>query len=113
MTAPCTFGTTTVPSRAVRYMKIIGSYEFEAELECATKTFSEYTALAALAGPCTPTQLLSGKVKVQTTGGTKASLVLNGATYTNCYITEISTAEADGMQLKLWIFTIKFVKETV
>ncbi len=113
MAAPCTFSTTTVPSRAVRNMKIIGSYEFEVELECATKTFSEYTALAALAGPCNPRQLASGKIRVQTTGGTKASLVLNGTTYTNCYIKEISAAEADGMQLGLWIFTIVFVRETI
>ena len=112
MAAPCTFGTTTVPSRAVRNMKIVGSYEFEVEIECATKTFSEYTALAALAGPCTPIQLKSGKVRVQTEGGTKASLVLNGTTYTNCYIADISAAEADGMQLGLWIFNIKFVQET-
>ncbi len=113
MTVPCTFNSITVPSRAVLNMKIIGSYEAEIKLECATKTFSEYTALAALAGPCGPTQLASGKIRVQTLGGTKASLVLNGTTYTNCYIKDISAAEADGMQLGLWIFTITFVQETV
>ena len=111
MTLPCTFGSTAVPTRLVRSLKIIGSYEYEVEVECATKTFSDYTTLAAMAAPCGVTRLLSGKVKV-TTLGTSGTLVLNGTTKTNCYIKDISAAEADGSQLGLWLFSITFVQDT-
>jgi hypothetical protein len=49
---------------------------------------------------------------VQTVGGTKGSLVLNGVTYTNCYIESISAAEAPQSNLGAWNFTVSFVKDT-
>ena len=112
MTVPCTFDSTPVPSSRITRELILGSMVYEVEVECWTKTYSQYTALAAKAGHIGKRRLLSGYTRVTTKGGIKGTLVLNGVTYTNCYIESISNAEAAGMQLGLWNFTISFVRHT-
>jgi hypothetical protein len=86
--------------------------KFECRVRCVTETYSNYTALVAKAGIINKTVLYSGKTSVQTVGGTKGSLVLNGVTYTNCYIESISAAEAPQSNLGAWNFTVSFVKDT-
>ncbi len=115
MTVVCTFNSVTVPTRHVVSEKMVGTagaYGYEVELECATKDRTQYTALAALFGHTGQDLLLSGHTAVTSPLGTKASLVLNGTTYTNCYIADLSNMEADGTQLGLWIFNIRFVRDT-
>lgn len=115
MTVPCTFNSVTVPSRRVVSEVIVGTsgaYSYEVELECATKTYSQYTAMAALYGPTAKDRLLSGHTVASSKVGTKATLVLNGVTWTNCYIEELTNAEADGSQLGLWLFRMRFVRDT-
>jgi len=57
--------------------------------------------------------LASGKTRIQTTGGTKASLVVNGTTYTNCYIADLTWREApDARPFDVWEYTVKFIQET-
>lgn len=115
MSVPCTFNSVTVPSRHIINEVMIGTagaYFYEVEIECATKDRSQYTALAALYGHCGVDRLLNGYTAVTSALGTKASLVLNGTTYTKCYIEDLSNAEADGTQLGMWIFRIKFVRDT-
>ena len=115
MTVKCTFNSVTVPSRRVVNEVIIGTsgaYHYEVELECATKTYSQYTAMAALYGPTARDRLLTGHTAASSKVGTKATLVLNGVTWTNCFIAELTNAEADGSQLGLWLFRIKFVRDT-
>jgi hypothetical protein len=112
----CTFDSTTVPSRHIlREMMIgtAGAYAYECEIECRTETYTDYTALAAKTGYITKTTMLSGKTSVQTIGGTKGTLVLNGITYTNCYIENLSNAEVTDSNLGVWSFTIGFVRETI
>jgi hypothetical protein len=112
MAAPCTFDNVTVPSRHVVRELILGSMVYEVDIDCATKTYSGYTALAAKAGHIQKRRLLSGYTRVTGKNATKGTLVLNGVTHTNCYIESISVAEADGMQLGLWEFRISFVRHT-
>jgi hypothetical protein len=114
MTAVCTFAGVTVPSRLIRSIKMVGAagaLAYEAEIECVTETFSEYTALAALYAPCGTQELIGGTIKV-TSSGTKGSLVLNGNTYTNCYIKDLSAAEVQDSNLGVWTFTTSFVRDT-
>jgi len=108
-----TFDSTTVDSIEVTRIVQLGTLKFECTVACQTVTYANYTALVAKAGlvgksVCWP----SGKVSIQSIGGTKGDLVLNGATYTNCYIEEISAAEAPNSVLGVWHFTISFVKDT-
>ncbi len=90
-----------------------GSVKFECEIHCTTETWSHYTALAAKAGPLSKTLLLSGKTRVISPLGTSGTLVLNGVSYTNCYIESISAAEVEWSNLKVWHYTVSFVKHTV
>jgi hypothetical protein len=112
----CTFDGTTVPSRQIlreRMVGTAGAYAYECEIECRTETHSDYTALAAKTGHITKTTMLLGKTSVQTVGGTKGSLVLDGNTYTNCYIENLSAAEVTDSNLGVWSFTISFVRATI
>lgn len=108
----CTFDGTTVQSRVITKVTILGSYVYEVEIACRTKTYSEYTTLAAKAGHIGKKRLLSGYTRVTTKGGVKGTLVLNGATYTNCYIEKISAAEVSQSNLAAWDYTISFVRHT-
>ena len=115
MTA-CTFDGTTVPVREVTRIDMLGdtsgSVRFECTLECRTKTFSEYTTLVGKSGLISKTLLYSGKTCVQTVGGTKGTLILNGVTYPNCYIENISAAQISKSLLNAWTFNISFVRDT-
>jgi len=114
MTPTCTFAGVTVPSRHINkilMMGTAGALQYEAEIECRTKTFSDYTTLAAMYAKCGTQDLIGGTVKV-TSAGTKGSLVLNGNTYTNCYIMDLSAAEVQDSKLGAWSFTISFVRDT-
>ena len=111
----CTFDSSLVPSRQITRELMIGSsgaYVYEVEILCRTATHAVYTALAAKTGHIGKKLLLSGKTRVSTTGGTKGTLVLNGVTYTNCYIETLSAAEVSRSNLGMWEFTISFVRHT-
>lgn len=114
MTLPCTFNGTTVPSSRITNIIMGGSGgadRYEATVDCMTQDFTVYTALAAMYAPCTATLLLCRKYRVKSEG-TCGSLVLNGNTYTYCYIKELSVAEVDRSNLGTWTFTITFVRDT-
>jgi hypothetical protein len=114
MTAYCTFSGATVPIYRWTEWHPIGVYVNEITLDCRTPTFSVITSLQALQGHIGLQIMASGKVRIQTTGGTKASLVLNGTTYTNCYISDIRVHEPDkSLPFTQYEFTIRFVQETV
>ena len=108
----CTFDGTTVPSRQITREFILGSMVYEVEITCRTTNHSEYTTLAAKAGHIGKRRLLSGYTRITSKSGTKGTLVLNGATYTNCYIESISNAEVSQSNLSVWEFTISFVRHT-
>jgi len=114
MTALCTFSSTTVPVSRVEKINTKAGYSFEVTLRCRTPTYSVITSLQALRGHIGIQTLASGKTRIQTTGGTKASLVLNGTTYTNCYIADMDDPHEVPKSLPFteWEFTIKFVQET-
>lgn len=112
MTTICTFDGTTVQSRQITRELILGSYVYEVEIACRTANHSEYTTLAAKAGHIGKRRLLSGYTRVTTKGGIKGTLVLNGTTYTNCYIESISAAEVSQSNLGMWDYTISFVRHT-
>jgi hypothetical protein len=117
MTA-CTFDGTTVQSREITHIDSRGSYHFECTVVCRTETYSDYTALTAKAGQtmstgcANATKTFEGYTSVQSKGGTLGTLVLNGVTYTNCYIQSISAAEVSMSNLGVWEFTISFVRDT-
>jgi len=111
-----TFDTTTVNSYEVVRFEMVGTsaaYSLEVTLRCRTTSLTNYTALAAKMGRLGAKPLWSGKVRCQTIGGTKGDLILNGTTYTNCYILELSAAEASKSHFGAWEYAISFVKETV
>lgn len=94
-----------------------GSVKFECDINCVTETFSHYTSMVAKAGVgkdgcVTKTLLQSGKTSIQTIGGTSGTLVLNGVTYLNVYIENISAAEAEWSNLKVWHYTVSFVRDS-
>lgn len=112
----CTFDGTTVETYEIQRLDQIGTspiIKFECTVACRTGVYANYTALVAKKGIigksiCWP----SGKTSIQTVGGTLGTLVLNGITYTNCYIDDIGAAEVERSNLGLWKFTISFVKDT-
>ena len=109
----CTFDGTTVESYQVLKMQPIGTsgaYHFELTLACRATALTNYNTLAGKYGRVGMKPLYNGKTKVQTKGGTSASLVFNGTTYTNCYISDLSAAEAPKSKLGLYEYTISFVK---
>jgi len=114
MTDYCTFSSVSLPAYNVPEWKVIGAYVNEITLDCRTPTFSVLTSLQALQGHIGTRLLASGKTRIQTTGGTKASLVINGVTYPNCYISSLTWHEVKGANpFDMWEFTIKFVQETI
>lgn len=111
----CTFDGTTVQTSLIRNVVMVGTggyYKYEVEVECKTKTYSDYTALAAKAAPIGKYTTLAGRTAVISASGTKGTLIINGDTYTNCYIEDISSAEIPLSHLGAWTFTIKFVRHT-
>ena len=115
----CTFDGATVPTYLIEEIQQQGNYSFSCRLRCRTPTYSVYTTLNGKAGTTSQpgvcaigTVVENGYVSVQSYGGTKGTLVLNGVTYTNCYIQAISAAEASKSNLGLWEFSISFLKET-
>lgn len=109
-----TFSSASIPSYNISDWKVIGAYVNEITMDCRTYTFSDITSLQALQGHIGTQLMASGKTRIQTTGGTKASLVINGTTYPNCYISSLIWHEAKGANpFDMWEFTIKFVQETL
>jgi len=110
----CTFSGVTVRSRKIENMSAKGALTFEVTLRCRTSTFSDITSLQALQGHIGTTLMMSGKTKIQTSGGTKGTLVLNGVTYLNCYIADLTHQEVqNALPFDQWDYTVKFVQETV
>ena len=113
MTAKVTFSTATVDAYEIAPFTAIGSYSFECSMRCRCDTSSNIAALKALQGHVTATILMSGKTKVQTTGGTKATLTINGLTYANCYISALSwQLVPKSKPFTRYEYTIKFIQET-
>jgi hypothetical protein len=109
-----TFNSVSIPSYNISDWKVTGAYVNEITMDCRTPTFSDITSLQALQGHIGTQLMASGKTRIQTTGGTKASLVINGTTYLNCYISALERHEVKGANpFDMWEFTIKFVQETV
>ena len=109
------FDGTTMKSREVTRLYILGSsvdLAMEAAVTCRTTAYSVYTDMVAKAGYCNKTILLSGKVSVQSTG-TSGTLVINGSSYSKCYIENISAAETPDSLFSVWDFTVNFVRETI
>jgi hypothetical protein len=112
--ADSAFSTVTIHDYQVESMSAKAALSFECTLKARTATFTDISSLYALQGHIGVTTLASGKTRIQTTGGTKASLVVNGTTYTNCYIADLTWNEVpDARAFDVWEYTVKFVKETV
>ena len=111
----CTFSGVTVPVSHVEKISAKGAYTFEASFRCRTPTYSIITSLQALRGHIGLQVMASGKVRIQTTGGTKATLVINGTSYLNCYISDLDDPHEVPSTLPFteWEFTISFVQETI
>jgi|GEM_PF-1255240 hypothetical protein len=114
-----TFDGSTVPSFQISRIDSRGVYHFEVVIGCRTETYADYTTLSAKAGQtinagacANATKTYEGYTSVQSKGGTCGTLVLNGVTYTNCYIQSLSAAEVSQSNLGVWEFTISFVKDT-
>jgi len=108
------FGNVWVHSSLVENMRSIGTLYFEVTLKCWTKVYSDITLLQVLAAPINVIQMHSGKTKIQSEGGTKATLVLNGTSYPNCYIANlICQDEQASTNFEGWWYTVTFVQETV
>lgn len=109
------FDGTTMKSREVTRLYLLGSsgdIAMEATVTCRTTAYSVYTDMVAKAGYCNKTVLLSGKVSVQSTG-TAGTLVINGSSYSDCYIENLSAAETPESLFSVWDFTVSFVRDTV
>ena len=109
----CTFDGTTVEGYQLQKFQPIGSsgtYHFEMTLVCRAANLNNYNTLAGKFGRVGTKTLYNGKTKVQTKGGTSGSLVFNGTTYTNCYISDLSAAEVSKTNLGMYEYTISFVK---
>lgn len=112
--ADSTFSTVTIHDYQVDRMVDKAGLVFECTLKARTATFTDISSLYALQGHIGVTTMASGKQKIQTTGGTKASLVVNGVTYANCYISELYWNEApNARQFDVWEYTVSFVQETI
>jgi hypothetical protein len=109
----CSFGAVTVPTYEIESISAKGALTFACSLKCRTPTYSIVTSLQALQGHIGIRTLASGKTRIQTAGGTKATLVLNGTTYLNCYIEDMTPTETQHSNLGQWEFTIKFQQETI
>lgn len=113
--ASATFDGVDLYSIEILRMEQLGTttlYKFETTIRCQTDTFANYTTLTAMAGTVTKTLMYSGKYAVYCNGGSSGNLVIGENTYTNCYIEDISAAEAVDSDLGVWRFTVSFVKDT-
>jgi hypothetical protein len=114
MAALCAFSSVTLKSYRIEEEKSNGAYSYEVTVACRTGTFSDITSLEALRGHIGITTMASGKTRIQTVGGTKASLVLNSVTHTNCYIADLTHREVpNALPFERWEYTVKFVQETI
>jgi hypothetical protein len=106
-----TFNGYTVHSRRLSREYSEGTNVHEWTFDCITPYSTAIDDLCALMGPLVKTRLLSGKTLVQTSG-TKAKLVFNGSSYSNCAIESLSREEAGDSFVGVFPYTISFVKET-
>ena len=113
MTDYVTFNSVTVPTSHLD--KLTLGDAFEAVFSCRTITYGDIVALQAFVPSILTTDRVSGgKTRVTVLGGTKATLVINGTSYSNCYIAEISNIQeaAGSLPFDVYEFTIRFVQET-
>ena len=113
MTAYVTFNAVTVPTHHLD--KLTLGDAFEVTFSCRTSTYGDILALQALApSSITMDRVSGGKTRITALGGTKATLVINGISYSNCYIAEISgiTEAPNSLPFDEYEFTIRFVQET-
>lgn len=113
MTAKVTFSTAAVDAYEIAPFTAVGSYSFECSMRCRCDSSANIVALKALQGHIGVQVLASGKTRIQTTGGTKATLTINGLTYPNCYISALSwQLVPKSKPFTRYEYTIKFVQET-
>ena len=114
MTSAVTFSSVTIPSFHIDNESAIGALTYEVTLTCRTGTKSDITSHSALQGHIGITRLASGKTRIQTSGGTKGTLTINGVAHPNCYIADLTWKEAqNSLPFERWEFTVKFVEETI
>ncbi len=110
----CTFNSVTVDVSEIESITPVGAYEFACSLKCQSDTSSNLASLQALQGRIGTQVMASGKVRIQTVGGTKGSLVLKGITYPNCYISGLTWRYAPKSKPSTaWYYTVSFVQETI
>lgn len=113
MTVTTTFNGVTVKSRQVTSLRKIYGKVFEITFDCVTTDYTDISNLEVLAGVIvSKTTTIYGKTSIQTTG-TKATLVLNGTSYTNCAIMSLVATEVYGTVLRTWKYTVSFAQETI
>jgi hypothetical protein len=107
-----TFGGVTL-SKASKIDMQQDNYTMTCSFDCETSDYGEITALLAYSGKITPTVLESCYVRITAANSAaqKQSLVINGTTYANCYISE-PIAITERLAPSLWKYTIKFIQET-
>lgn len=114
MAALVTFSGVTIKSAQVTDWQTIGAYSLNVTLRCRTGTFTDITSLQALQGHTSTERMMDGKTAIQAFGATKATLVINGTSYPNCYISEPLTWSEVPRSLPFtdWEYVVKFVQET-
>jgi len=112
MTITVSFNGTTITD-AEPIVTEQSAFAMKCEIKGTTSNYADITALRALAGPSKSSVLLSGKTKIQTIG-TKGSLVIGIATYTNCVIMDgVKDDEVHGTGGTLWKYSFKVEQETI
>ena len=112
MTIAVSFGSQTI-TNAEPIVTEQSAYSMKCEIKGATQNPAEIAALRALAGPSKSSVLLSGKTKIQTLG-TKSSLVIGTATYSNCVIMDgVKDDEVHGTGGTWWKYSFKVEQETI
>ena len=106
-----TFNGYTVHSRKLSREYTEGTNVHEWTFDCITQYSTAIDDLCALMGPLVKTRLLSGKILIQTSG-TKATLVFNGSSYSNCAIESLTREEAQDSAVGVFPYSISFVRET-
>lgn len=106
-----TFNSIQLATRSQIQHSRIGSDSQEWTFDIISSDAS-WNALTSLAGHCRKTTLMSGKTSVQTTG-TKATLAIDGISYTNCAIIGgVRISELRGSSKSRWIYSVTFVRDT-
>lgn len=106
-----TFSTNAMKIVAITDIKIHGSDVSEITVQCRTSAYSEYSALAAHAGICTVTPILSEKSYVVNSGVT-TTLVIAGTSYSSAAIKTITAAEVNDSMADIWDYQITFAIDT-